>query len=644
MSRIENESSPYLRLHASNPVDWYPWGTKAIEAARALDRPLFISIGYFSCHWCHRMNEDVFMDKEVADAMNRAFINVLVDREERPDVDTYFINIAQQMSDNVGWPLNVIATPDLKPFFVFTYMPKNSTGNQIGIMELISAVSKLWINERNKLLMESPIEINQTPVKGCDIGLEETYESMRNIYDGVNGGFGSSPKFPMPLWILFLLYYGWRTGKGEPIDMCRKTLFKVRAGGIYDQVGHGFHRYSTDSAWMIPHFEKMLYDQALMAMAYCDAYMLTGIEIFKEALEGSLKYAIEELKSESGGFYSSQDSDSDGIEGKYYLWSLDELMRAVPNDMLSDFIKYMTYKVSRNTYIIVNGLLGTQERWPKQCIDSLARIRSERNKPAVDRKVLVDWNGLMIVALARAHRATGNDEYLDLAVKTADHLTKGDAVPHSIVNSEPVVEGFLDDYANIAWGMLELYRSTLNDRYFDKAREICDQAIEKFSSPGPFYYSAPEAGSPARMAVLNDSVTPSGNSVMLQNMLELSTVTGLKKYNEVVERLLKTMCSAIAESPLASTLGSMAIDMQRSGLREVILATESVPEALNAIKHLNSYMPDMRVYHRYGLMKKWLTGYEQGGEQLNVYLCSNGRCSLPMNSIEQLMRELQKTQ
>ncbi|MGC8557602.1 MAG: thioredoxin domain-containing protein [Nitrososphaeria archaeon] len=539
MTRLENERSPYLRQHASNPVDWFPWGTEAIEAARALDRPLFISIGYFSCHWCHRMNEDVFMDREVAAAMNEAFINVLVDREERPDVDTYFINIAQQMSDNVGWPLNVIATPELKPFFVFTYMQKHSYGNQIGMMELIGAIRKLWTNERSKLLTEGLIKMKQTSERDIHARLQETYESMRNLYDSANGGFGSSPKFPMPLWIMFLLYYGWRAGKGESIDMCRQTLFKIRAGGIYDQVGHGFHRYSTDSAWMLPHFEKMLYDQALMIMAYSDAYMLTGIDLFRETVNGIIKYVREELKSETGGFYSSQDSDSDGIEGKYYIWSRGELMEAVPNDMLDDFMKNMTYRVSSDKYIIVNGLLGTKEGWPEQCIKSLAKIRAERNKPAVDKKVLVDWNGLMIAALARAHRATGNREYLDLAVETADRLTDGNTVYHSIVNSEPVVEGFLDDYANLAWGMLELYSSTLNDKYFDKAREICDQAMEKFSSPGPFYYSAAGANSPARMAVLNDSVTPSGNSVMLQNMLELATVTGIRKYNDALEGLLK---------------------------------------------------------------------------------------------------------
>jgi uncharacterized protein YyaL (SSP411 family) len=641
MTRLENERSPYLRQHASNPVNWYPWGAEAIEAAKALDRPLFISIGYFSCHWCHRMNKDIFMDREVADAMNGSFINVLVDREERPDVDTYFINIAQQMSDNVGWPLNVIATPELKPFFVFTYMPKHSYGNQIGIMELISAVRRLWTNERRKLLSEGSIEMKQTLEKGSNISLQETYESIINLYDNVNGGFGVSPKFPMPLWILFLLYYGWKKDKSESVDMCRQTLFKIRAGGIYDQIGHGFHRYSTDSAWMIPHFEKMLYDQALMIMAYSDAYTLTRIDLFRETVKGIIKYVKKELKSESGGFYSSQDSDSDGIEGKYYLWSRDEIMKAVPNDMLDDFMKNMTYRVSSDTYIIVNGLLGTQERWPEQCIEALAKIRAERNKPAVDKKVLVDHNGLMITALARAHRATCNNEYLELAVETADRLTKDDTVYHSIINSEPVVEGFLDDYANLAWGMLELYTSTLNDKYFDKAREICDQVIEKFSSPGPFYYSAAGTDSPARIAVLNDSVTPSGNSVMLQNMLELSTVTGIRKYNDAAERLLKSMTAVLSENPLTSALGSMAIDMHRSGLREIILASDSVPE--HFAEHLMLYMPDLRIYHKYGSMKKWLMGYEQNDDQLTIYLCSNGRCSLPMNSLDQLIKELQKS-
>lgn len=640
MTRLENERSPYLRQHASNPVNWYPWGTEVIKAARALDRPLFISIGYFSCHWCHRMNEDVFMDREVADAMNGAFINVLVDREERPDVDTYFIDIVQQMSDNVGWPLNIIATPDLRPFFVFTYMPKHSYGNQIGMMELISAVNRLWTNERSKLLSEGSTIMKQTPEKDNDIRLQETYESMRNLYDSANGGFGSSPKFPMPLWILFLLYYSWRTDKKESIDMCRHTLFKIRAGGIYDQVGHGFHRYSTDSAWMLPHFEKMLYDQALMAMAYSDAYMLTGIDLFRETVNGIIKYVREELKSESGGFYSSQDSDSDGIEGKYYLWSRDELMKAVPKDMLDDFMKNMTCRVSRDTYIIVNGLPGTQEGWPEQCIEALAKIRAERNKPAVDKKVLVNWNGLMIASLARAHRATGNNEYLELAVETADRLTNSDAVYHSIVNTEPVVEGFLDDYANLAWGMLELYTSTLNDRYFDKARKICDQAIEKFSSPGPFYYSTAGADSPARMVVLNDSVTPSGNSVMLQNMLELATVTGIRKYDDAVKRLLKSMTAVLSENPLASALGAMTIDMHRSGLREIILASDSIPE--HFAEQLRFYMPDLRVYHKYGSMKKWLMGYEQKDDLLTIYLCSNGRCSMPMNSLDQLIKELQK--
>jgi len=640
-SRLEKAKSPYLRYHASNPVDWYPWGSKAIDAAKKLDRPLFISIGYLSCHWCHRMNDDIFMDTEIAELMNRFFVNIIVDREERPDVDEYFISLAQRITDNVGWPLNVLATADLRPFLVFTYLPKYSEMGHTGFLDLIKRVNELWASERSRLIA-ADFTFERVSARGQgSFVVDKTYEFMKRIYDKANGGFGFAPKFPMPVWLSFLLYYGWRTRTEEPLNMCKKSLIKMREGAIYDQLHGGFHRYCVDASWTVPHFEKMLYDQALLTAVYSDSYAITGLEVFKETIQKTISYTNSQLGSEYGGYYSSQGADSNGVEGGYYLWNYEDIQRVIPHDVLEDFIANMTRKIEGNTYVIVNGSLETGKELYGKYLNALAKFRDETGTaPAIDKKVLVDWNGLMVLALSRAYRATREAGYLDLAVKTADYLLRANdaSVYHSIVDGEPSVRGFLDDYAYLSWAFLELYGLTFNDNYFEKAKEMCEEAIRRFWSGEAFYYVPEDVDLPVRTIKLNEEVTPNGNSVMLLNMIELSAVTGNNRYREIIKKLSVNIENALIENPVSNVFGALATDLGRTGLREVIIVNEGKPSW--AINELANYMPDLRVYFKSEKMKKYLSEYEQEGNQLTIYLCSNGSCSMPMHSLEELKNRI----
>jgi uncharacterized protein YyaL (SSP411 family) len=430
-NRLLSEKSPYLLQHAYNPVDWYPWSTEAFDRAKVEDKPVFVSIGYSSCHWCHVMEKESFEDSEVADLLNKAFVCVKVDREERPDIDAAYMAACQAMGRSCGWPLNVIITPEKKPFFVGSYIPKENRYGTIGLLSLVPQIEELWKNRRVELEamgteINEQINAKPTSIEQEQLGqkeLDEAYDQLYLAFDHDNAGFGSAPKFPTPHNLLFLLRYYNRTKQPAALTMVERTLRNMRLGGIFDQVGLGFHRYSTDAKWLVPHFEKMLYDQALLALAYVEAYQVTGAMKFMVSARETLDYVLKDLASPEGGFYSAEDADSEGEEGKFYLWTLEEIKATLPTEFADFAVRLFDVKVEGNyveqgrgrtgrnilylavplEQMAIEGNITVDEVIAKlgKTVALLNQARQKRVHPAKDTKVLTDWNGLTIAALAR---------------------------------------------------------------------------------------------------------------------------------------------------------------------------------------------------------------------------------------------------
>ena len=449
-NRLVSEKSPYLQQHAYNPVDWYPWSDEAFTRAKTEDKPVFVSIGYSSCHWCHVMEKESFEDTAVAEALNRAFVCVKVDREERPDLDAAYMAACQAMGRNCGWPLNVIMTPAKKPFFIASYIPKENRYGTIGLLSLIPQIEELWRNRRIELeamgaeiteqINAAPAPLEQEPLMQKE--LDEAYDQLYLAFDHDNAGFGSAPKFPTPHNLLFLLRYYNRTKQPAALTMVERTLRNMRLGGIFDQVGLGFHRYSTDAKWLVPHFEKMLYDEALLALAYVEAYQVSGAMKFAVSAKETLDYVLKDLASPEGGFYSAEDADSEGEEGKFYLWTLEEVKQALPAELVDFAVRIFDVKAEGNYYELGKGRTGRNilhlavplEQMAKEgsitvdevigklgkTVAFLDKTRQKRVHPAKDTKVLVDWNGLTIAALARIGQVLGNQKYVKAAEKAAD--------------------------------------------------------------------------------------------------------------------------------------------------------------------------------------------------------------------------------
>ena len=504
-NRLINEKSPYLLQHAYNPVDWYPWGQEALDKAKAEDKPIFLSIGYASCHWCHVMEEECFNDQQVADQLNQSFVCIKVDREERPDLDAAYMAVCQAMGRNCGWPLNILMTPKLNPFFAASYIPKHSRPGLVGMLDLVPQVMQIWKLQRLQLEIvgvdiKSRIEAmeKRTPQKepGKEI-LQDAYDRLTLDFDKENGGFGTAPKFPRPHNLLFLLRYYARTGQKNALAMVEKTLRQMRLGGIFDQIGFGFHRYSTDAIWLVPHFEKMLYDQALLTLAYIEAYQATGAGKFRLTAKETIDYLVRDLSSPEGGFYSAQDADTEGQEGKFYLWTMQEVVDALPPsdaDLAVHLFgltaegNYIDYSGKRNGKNILHLPLALEETATRNnlTLDQLiARLGTIRNKlfetrkkrvtPAKDDKILTDWNGLIIAALAKTSQVLDEQKYSQTASETADFLLKhmrgeNGLLYHRFAKGERAVEGFLDDYAFFVYGLIELYQSKLQRRVSSSRR------------------------------------------------------------------------------------------------------------------------------------------------------------------------------
>jgi len=688
-NRLINEKSPYLLQHAYNPVDWYPWGEEAFGIARRDNKPVFLSIGYSTCHWCHVMAHESFEDPEVAWLMNDAFVCIKVDREERPDIDSVYMNVCQLMTGSGGWPLTIVMTADKRPFFAGTYFPKESRYGRIGMRELVSRIKETWLSEPAKIT-ESVEKISAAlrdfSVRATRDELDETvlnacYDDLRERFDPVHGGFGAKPKFPTPHTLLFLLRI-WRHGKlTHALGMVEKTLLHMRMGGVYDHIGYGFHRYSTDEEWLLPHFEKMLYDQAMLLIAYCEAYQATKNETFRNTAAEICAYVLQDMTMDSGGFYSAEDADSEGVEGKFYLWSQEEILGILTDDETELIRKVFSVKPSGNYHEEATGeetgsnILHMKRPLPEDAAElgmpyetceallnsakeKLFASRKERIHPHKDDKILTDWNGLMIAALSVAARVLGDGSYQEAAEKAAKFImhtmrAHDGRLLHRYRDGEKGIDAYLDDYAFMIWGCIELYETGFDMHFLEFALDLCETLNSRFLDPenGGYFLTPDDAERlPVRTKEGYDGAIPSGNSVMMYNLLRLSRMTGNPHYYDLALGIEKAFSEGVRESPAAHTMLLAALGFRLWPVSEVVIAgdlkggdtqamlsalnSEFIPNKVVSVREAGSRAPGIEGIVGFALN---LSPHEQ---QATAYVCINRSCHPPTTDPVKMMELL----
>ncbi len=563
-NRLAKETSPYLLQHKDNPVDWYPWGQEAFERAKKEDKPIFLSIGYSACHWCHVLAHESFEDEETAALLNKYFISIKVDKEERPDIDSVYMAFCQAFTGSGGWPTSIFMTADQKPFFAGTYFPKTSQGGMIGFRELLLAIHERWVTDRHRLLQPSDEiirHLNQTPPSTDTANIDLTHvavQQYRHIFDEKHGGFGRAPKFPAPHNLLFLLDYYERYKTASCLEMAENTLLAMYRGGMFDHIGFGFCRYSTDKKFLVPHFEKMLYDNALLILAYCKAYAVTNKALYLEIAEKTANYILREMVSPEGGFFSSQDADSEGEEGKYYLFTPGEIIDVLGQEDGARFNRHFDITEAGNFEgkNIPNLLKSApSDKAVEPFLPVLDAYRKKRYALHRDEKILTSWNSLMIAALCELYLAGRNAKYLD-AAKKADHfiqkhLCEDDTLHVSFHLEQRGVRGFLDDYAAYTFAQLSLYRATLESHYLSRADRFCHKVLSDFGdNTGGFYlYSNEHEELILRPKETYDGAIPSGNSLMCYNLVRLSFLTDEEKYKNAAERQMDFLMQNASQSP-----------------------------------------------------------------------------------------------
>src|ERR1035437_1614392 len=676
-----NEKSPYLLQHAHNPVNWFPWGEEALNKARIEDKPIFLSIGYSTCHWCHVMEKESFEDEETAALMNNAFIAIKVDREERPDIDGIYMSVCQMLTGSGGWPLTIIMTPDRKPFFAGTYFPKNDRFGKSGLLSLIPKVMDLWNNRRQEVL-DSSEEIteavklssktNPRDQSGEEI-FHQAFEDYKKRYDPKYGGFGSSPKFPTPHNLTFLLRYWKRYNDNSALGMVENTLTNMRLGGIYDHIGYGFHRYSTDHQWLVPHFEKMLYDQALLVPVYLEAYQATNKKLFLETAEEILSYVMREMTSPKGGFYSAEDADSEGEEGKFYLWTKDEITNLLHDD--TDFaLNLFNIKKDGNWTDPVSAdknktnILHMTKTLEEIAIDlksppgivkeKLIKIRKylfeqreQRIHPFKDDKILTDWNSLMITAFSKAAQVTGNEVYISFAKTGADFITEyltGESgrLFHRYRDEDSSIPANLDDYAFYIQALLDLYETSFSIDNLDKAKYLLDLTINDFwdKETGGFFFSA-RGGTEliANQKEIYDGAIPSGNSIMILNLLRMSKITTNAEYEEKAWMINRAFSSIISKSPSAFSQALSGFDFAFGASFEIVISSNEYDHNANVmVKEIRrNYLPAKIVIlktasNNLQKIAPYVSGQNPINGKATVYLCRNFSCDYPITDYKKI--------
>ena len=642
-NRLKYETSPYLLQHKENPVDWYPWGSEAFERAKEEDKPIFLSIGYSSCHWCHVIAHESFEDNEIAELLNRYFISIKVDKEERPDIDSVYMAVCQAFTGSGGWPTSIFMSAEQKPFFAGTYFPKTSRGGMIGLKELLIAIHEKWNNDRDSLLGESDKIIahlnnaENTP-ENADLGLTHSATAVyEHIYDNKNGGFGRAPKFPTPHNILFLLSYYERYKRNECLQMAEHTLMQMYRGGMFDHIGFGFCRYSTDKKFLVPHFEKMLYDNALLILAYCKAYNITKKTLYLEIAEKTADYILREMTSQEGGFYSAQDADSEGEEGKYYLFTPDEIIGVLGEKDGEAFNRHFDISnIGNFEGKNIPNLLSSDpaDRSFDTFLPQLVLYRKKRYSLHLDDKILTSWNSLMIAAMCELYLVSKKDIYLSTAQKAAafiqKYLCKDDTLYVSFREGKCGVIGFLDDYAAYIFAMLSLYKATLDREYLKLAGRFCEKAISDFGdNTGGFYlYGNNSEELILRPKETYDGAIPSGNSLMAYNLVRLSLITSDEKYKITAEQQLNFLASKAQYLPGYAMFLTALLEYDEPPMKVTVVLDEQADS--------NNIPLAVPLDAAVSLLPQPTEEYPLKNGKTTYYVCKGHRCMPATNDLNEI--------
>jgi len=666
-NRLSTETSPYLLQHAHNPVEWYPWGEEAFAKAKAENKPILLSVGYSACHWCHVMERESFEDEKIAGIMNELFVNIKVDREERPDVDEIYMNAVQMLTGRGGWPMTVFLTPQGKPFYGGTYFPPVDRHGLPAFPRVLAGVAQAY-HERPQDVENSTAQIltnlekithreETTRPLSLDT-LEQTTANLAKHVDLTHGGLGGAPKFPNSMVFSLFLRQAQATGNARYVELTTLTLRKMAEGGIYDHLGGGFHRYSVDERWLVPHFEKMLYDNALLVPLYLEAYQVTGEAFFRQVVEEILAYVEREMVSPEGGFYSTQDADSEGEEGKFFVWSRSEVMQILGEESGEIFCRY--YDVTEEGNFEHRNILhqtltieqlakmfrreiGDVQRLIAEAKQKLFTVREGRIKPGRDEKILASWNGLMLSAFANAAKVLGHPHYVEIARRNADflwtRLYRDGRLLHSFKDGQARFNAYLDDYAFVAAALVDLYEATFEQKYLDRAVELTEILLSRFwdEKEGGFYFTSNDHEALiSRSKSAFDGAIPSGNSVAVFALLRLSFLTENSRYLEKAEKTLRLFYDAMEQNPFGFSLMLGALDFYLRRPKEIVILGDPQEEGTKALlaQLQSEFIPNKTLLcvdpRRGEKIPSLLAGKTQVDGKLTVYVCHNFTCSLPV--------------
>lgn len=677
-NRLIREKSPYLLQHAYNPVDWYPWGEEAFAKAKKENKPIFLSIGYSTCHWCHVMAHESFEDEEVAAILNEKYISIKVDREERPDIDSIYMRVCQMLTGHGGWPLSVFLTPEGKPFYAGTYFPKRSRYGQPGFIDVLTRLYHKYRENPNEIerMAEQITEALRQSVQTAGAerlsfeAVEKAYRQLSGSFDTVYGGFGGAPKFPIPHMLMFLMrYYQWKRDE-RALLMVEKTLNGMANGGIYDHIGYGFARYSTDAMWLVPHFEKMLYDNALLAIAYTEAYQLTKNERYKEIAEQIIEFVKREMTSNDGAFYSAIDADSEGVEGKYYVWAPDEVINVLGTELGELYCR--VYDITeegnfegKNVPNLIHTRMDriarqyrmAEEELHEKLEEARKRLFAERSLrvfPHVDDKILTAWNALMIAALAKAAKVYKRRDYLQMAERALSfvetNLFQNGRLMVRYRDGEVKHKGIIDDYAFLVWAYIEMYEATLVLSYLQKAKACTEQMISLFwdEEHGAFFMT----GSDAEELIVQekeiyDGALPSGNSVAAVQLIRLARLTGDLTVLEKAETMYKVFQRQVEAYESGHTFFLQGLLLLEAPTVEVVLFGKQGDEKREQLiqKWQDAFVPNVfllaaELPDDFAKIAPFAAEYEPLGEETTVYVCENFSCQQPTTDVESVAKQL----
>jgi uncharacterized protein YyaL (SSP411 family) len=677
-NHLAQETSPYLQQHADNPVDWYPWGDEALDKAKAEDKPILLSIGYSSCHWCHVMARESFEDQSIAQLMNEHFVNVKVDREERPDIDAIYMRAVLAMTGRGGWPLTVFLTPEGQPFLGGTYFPPESRHGLPAFRQVLLFVSQSY-RERTDDILRAARRLS-TAIATRDLApsapptelsasiLDGAVRRLAKQFDSTHGGFGGAPKFPQAMMLDFLLREYHRSGNSLTLRMVERSLEKMARGGIYDQLGGGFHRYSVDQGWQVPHFEKMLYDNALLSRVYVRAYQATGKALYRRVAEETLEYVTREMTSADGGFYSAQDADSEGEEGKFFVWTPAQIVDALGDDEAQLFNQYFAISEAgdfqgqnvlsapRDPDVVAHLAGVSMERLDdvlSRGRERLFALREERVPPHRDEKIITSWNGLMLASFAEAARVLSRDRYRQIALRNAEFILRElrqEGQLYRIYSAgQHKIRGYLEDYACLADGLLSLYEATFDPRWFLEARSLVDEMIPRFKDMmGPGFYDT-DGSEPliTRPRNWEDNAQPSGNSAAAHALLRMTALTGQGEYDKLAQEIMAVMSTPLTQHPLAFGHLLSALNFYLSPPEEIAIVGDPAGEdTLDLLRVVyTTYRPNKVV--AVGLpsdadqvILPLLEGRQQVDGQATAYVCQRFARQQPAASPHQLAEQL----